>query len=99
MAPKPEPQIALDERVIEDVELEKALEDREIAKGAAGEARKKYTTLDDLAKAKIAELSLEDGDAVRVGRFRVSQTAVEARTVSFETEPTSRLQIAVGKDE
>jgi hypothetical protein len=92
-------QTALDERVIEDAELEKVLEDRQVAKGNAGEARKKYGTLDELAKGKIADLQLEDGDAVRIGRFRISQSAVAPREVAFETNATSRLTISADSEE
>lgn len=93
MPPKPQPQIALDEQIVESAELERVLEDREVAKGAAGEARKKFSTLDELAKGKIADLDLDDGGAVRVGRFRVTKSAVAARSVSFEIDPSMRLSI------
>jgi hypothetical protein len=99
MAPKPQSQTALDETVLDDRELEKILEDRERAKGAASEARGKFTTVDEIARAKITDLGLTDGDAVRVGRFRVTQSRVEARTVNFETQPTSRLKINATDDE
>lgn len=92
-------QTALDERVVENAELERALEDREIAKGAAGEARKKFTTLDDLAKGKVNDLNLQDGEAVRIGRFRVAYRKVPAKSVAFETEPSERLTISTPKDE
>jgi hypothetical protein len=96
---KPVPQIALDEQVIDDPELEKTLEDRELAKGAAGEARKKLETVDEIAKGKIGELKLRNGKAVRIGRFRVAQTPVAARSVSFETKASSRLKITTLDEE
>lgn len=93
MAARPQPQTALDEQVVESAELERVLEDREVAKGAAGEARKKFSTLDDLAKGTIADL--DDDATVRVGRFRVAKRSVAGRSVAFDTNPTSRLSIKV----
>lgn len=92
-------QTALDERVVENPELEQALEDREIAKGGANEARAKYTTLDDLAKGKVADLNLQDGEAVRIGRFRVAFRKLPGKSVAFDTEPSERLTISTPKDE
>jgi hypothetical protein len=51
----PQPQLGLDEKVVEIPELESAL--------------------------------------VRAGRFRITRSAVAARSVSFDTDPTSRLNI------
>lgn len=79
MATKASPQTAMDEQLIENQELEKALEDREVAKGAAAEARAKYTTLDEVCKDKIEEFSLADGEVARVGRFRIEKKAVAPR--------------------
>lgn len=99
MATTPQAQTALDERLVEDKDLEKLLEDRERAKGAAGEARRKYSTLDDLAKEKVEDLALVDDETVRIGRFRISQVSVAGRSVSFETTPTSRLKIKTDGDD
>jgi hypothetical protein len=93
-------QTALDERVVEDGELEQLLSDRQIAKGAAGEAKKKFTSLTNLAKEKIEALGLEEGQAIRVGSFRITKKPVPARDVAFETAPTTRLTIsALGEDD
>ena len=99
MAVGAEAQTALDERVVDDIDLESVLEDRERAKGAAGEARRKFSTVDDIAKGKIGDLKLAEGDVVRCGRFRITYKSVEARSVSFETQPTARLTISPDKDE
>jgi hypothetical protein len=100
MTTQSQPQTALDEREINNAELESVLEDREVAKGKAGETRKKYTTVDEVAKDKIAALKLAEGDVVRIGRFRIKLTNIPARDVAFETSATSRLSISpVGDDD
>jgi hypothetical protein len=91
----PEAQTAFDEREISNPELEKVLTDREVAKGKKGEAAKKFTTLDDLARGKLEELGVDEGERVRVGRFVVERRSVKARSVAFDTEPTTRLNIKV----
>jgi hypothetical protein len=96
--PADDPQPSFDEREVNDPDLESLLSDREIAKGKKGEAVKKFRTLDDLAKEKIAELDLSDDDVVRIGRFRVTSKSIPSRAVSFETEPTTRLNIGVAED-
>lgn len=98
MAAKNEQQTAMDEREVDDAALLKALEDREIAKGAKAEASKKYTTMDNLAKGLINNLGLNEDEPIRVGRFRVVNSAVEARSVAFDTEPTTRLSISTPSD-
>lgn len=95
----PNEQTALDEVVVEDADLEKLLNDRLLAHGAKGEATKKFKTLHDAAMGRIQSIGLEDGQAARVGRFRVSKTAVAARSVSFDTAPTSRLTIGTVSEE
>src|SRR5690242_5972080 len=58
MATKATPQTALDERQLDDKALEKALEDRETAKGVKGEATAKFNTLDEVVKDKLEEFEL-----------------------------------------
>lgn len=99
MGTKATPQTALDERLIEDDTLEKALEDREQAKGAAGEARAKFTTMDDLVKGKVEELGLDEEETVRCGRFRISKSMVAGKSVSFETDPSARVTVTPDKEE
>lgn len=93
------PQTAIDERVVENAELEQALVDRGKLKAFAGEAAKKYREQDELVRGMVAEFALEDGQSIRVGRYRISRTTVAARKVAFETNPTSRLTIAELDDE
>lgn len=95
MAAEENGQTALDERVIEDAELEKILEDRQVAKGAAGEARKKVEGLSAMADERIGPLNLSDGDVVRIGRFRLTHKHVaeaeRAFTVPARDQTTIKL--------
>lgn len=95
----PAPQLALDEKVVEIPELEDALEERQSAKAAAGEARKAYKEAHEAAKVEIEKLELPDDTPVRAGRFRITRSAVSARSVAFETSPTTRLNITYLGDE
>jgi hypothetical protein len=88
------PQLATDERVIEGASaLEQALEERENRKASLGALRKQFREADDHAKALLGEFNIQEGEVARIGRWRISRKAVAARAVSFETSPTSRLQI------
>jgi hypothetical protein len=98
MAVGAQPQIAIDERVVESAELEAALEAREEARAALREARAAFKAADEPARGLIAALELSEGP-VRVGRFRLVVLEVEARSVAFDTEPTTRLTITPDREE
>lgn len=87
------PQLATDETLIEDAELEKALNDRETAKGRKVEATNKFKAIDQAVKDKLGEHGIEEGDAVRVGDFRIARIAVAPKEVEFSTAKTTRLNI------
>lgn len=93
MAVKISGQTALDERILEDRPLELALEKREKAKAGKAEAAAAFKTKDEVVQARLEELGLAAGEIVRVGPYRISKSAVEARSVEFETDPTTRLSI------
>lgn len=94
------PQTALDEQVIEDrKDLEEALETREKRKNSKNELTRQFKEADERAKALLSEFELADGEVARVGRFRIKKVVSTARSVSFETQPKSRLQIEADKDE
>jgi hypothetical protein len=94
---KATPQTAIDEELIDNQELEKLLEDREQAKGAKNEAARKFTTVDDLTKAKLKELGVSDDEGetyrYRCGRFVLTASVTEGKSVSFETAPSQRITI------
>ena len=92
-------QLAMDEKVIQDPDLEAALEERLKRKNSRDALQKEYADADAKAKGLIEGLELPDGHAARVGRFRIARSALAARTVSFETKPSSRLTIDVVSEE
>ena len=98
MAVATQPQIAIDERVVESAELEAALEGREVARAALSEARAAFKAADEPARGLIAALELDESP-VRVGRFRLVVRKVEGRSVAFDTDPTSRLTITPDREE
>jgi hypothetical protein len=92
---RPTPQTSLDETVVEHAELAEALEARERLKDRRSKLNRDYQEADEHAKTLVGQLDLADGDTVRVGRFRISRTAVAGRTVAFETGERSRLTISM----
>jgi hypothetical protein len=94
MAVADRPQTALDEKVIESVGLEEALEEREKKSNSVRALRKQFKEADNRAKALFNELAIEDEAVVRVGRFRITKSKVPSRSVAFETDPTTRISIS-----
>jgi hypothetical protein len=94
-----EPQTSLYEKTIQDADLEAALDEREAAKGTATTARRAYREADDHARALIQGLDLGAGAPVRVGRYVIERRPVAARSVAFDTEPTTRLWITTVDDD
>jgi hypothetical protein len=92
------PQLSLDETIVEDAELEAALEARERAKQKAATARKAFQDADESARGRIRELEV-GADPVRVGRFVILERPVAARSVSFEAGATARLTIRADPSE
>jgi hypothetical protein len=87
-------QLAFDEKVIEDPDLEKALEDREKVKSQRAALNQKYKEAHESAVDLIDELDLTEDVVVRCGRFRLSVSRVASRSVEFTTSPTERLNIS-----
>ena len=92
---KDEAQLGLDEEVVEDDAIEAALEERAKRKNSLDAVRKIYDGAHEAAVAEIARLELEDGQAARVGRFRITRSAIPPRSVTFETKASSRLRIGL----
>lgn len=95
MSAKENPQTAMDEREIASGDLERKLEERQTLRETVAEARKAYREADEAARTMLSEFALADGEVARCGRFRIEKKAIPARSVSFETSPTSRLRIDV----
>jgi hypothetical protein len=92
-------QTAIDERVVDNTDLEAALEKREKLKEQRGKATKVFNEADEQAKGMLAEFALEDGEVARCGRFRIAKKTTIARSVNFDVEPGSRLVIStIGDD-
>jgi hypothetical protein len=83
----------MDDKIIKNPELEKTLEDRQQAKAAMSEFKK----LDRDAKQQIR--SCEEVPPFRVGRFLITQTNTPPRSVSFEAEGGTRLNIKLAGEE
>lgn len=89
-------QLAFDERRLDVPELEEALEDRLEAKKRLGEVRKDYDRANEIANAEIEKLELPaDGDAVRVGRFRITRASIPSQMVEFERKASTRIRITL----
>lgn len=95
MAVTTEPQTAIDERPLDSTQLEQTLDEREKLKTKLSEARKNFKEADEVAKAQLAEFALTDGEVARCGNYRISKRSIPGRSVSFETEPRSRLSISL----
>jgi hypothetical protein len=95
MATRVKDQLAFDEKVLEIPELESALEERLATKAGLSEQQKAYDEANKAVEVEIEKLELPEGTAVRCGRFRITRSAVSARSVSFETKATSRVRITV----
>lgn len=93
--PGVEPQQGFDEQVIEDSDLQRALESRQVAKEERSEKQKAYKKAHDVANALIERLELPVGGAARVGRFRITRRSIEGRNVTFETSDSDRVTIAL----
>ena len=94
-AAAPDAQGGLFDQEIENDLLERALEKRQAAKEANAKTAKVWKEANDQARGIISSLDLEEDTVVRCGRFRIKFSSVEARHVSFDTEPTTRTTIAL----
>lgn len=92
-------QLGFDEELIENPDVEAALVERQARKDALASVRKDFTKAHEAAVAALNAIELPEEGAVRVGRFRISRSLVSARSVSFETEESTRLRITLLGDE
>lgn len=101
MAVETRGQLALDEELVEDDDLEATLERRQARREAVSDATADFREADKEAELAIAEKfgQIEDGAVYRVGRFRIEKKVTPARSVSFETEPKERISIGLADGE
>lgn len=90
-----EEQLGFDEQTIDDPAIEAALEERLKRKHSYDAVRKTYEAANEIATAKIAELELPEGGAVRVGRFRITRQEIPAGHREFDTKASSRIRISL----
>ncbi len=95
MSTAAEPQTALDERVLENTsDLEAALDKREQKKAARRAVNKEFRDADTVVKGLIEPFGLDDGEVVRVGKYRIEQKTVPGGARAFETSDATRLIIS-----
>ena len=97
MANDDDGQIGMDETMLEDQELEDALEERLRRRETLAPYRIASREADGKATVEV-ERALELGDIVRVGRFRVTREMKEGRSVAFETEAKAGISITADKE-
>lgn len=85
-------QLGMDETVIDNAELEAALEARQKLRVQMSALTKPFSESDQKAKALIADVIPEDTIA-RVGRFRIERKRVEGRHVEFDSKPRVGVRI------
>lgn len=93
MATKMQEQTAIDERVFDSNELERALEEREKHNNSLKAVRNAFKEADEKCKTMLHEFQLAVGEVGRCGRFRIEHKQVAPREVAWETPASSRLTI------
>jgi hypothetical protein len=91
--PRADAQMEIDEKQIDDANLEAALEERETLRVAKLEAQREFKDKDDNVRDRLAEFSLAVGEVARVGRFKIKKVQRQPVDVSFSTAPQPRLDI------
>lgn len=89
---KKQPQMHLEEELLDRPELARLLDDRESAKEEAAPYIESYRGLDKQVKGLIGQLELEDG-TYRCGDFVVKLSQSEERHVEFERTTSRRISI------
>lgn len=86
-------QTGMDETETDNKILSDLLEKRLRLSDDKAEVTKAYKEAHKAAVAEIDKLDIPGGQAIRIGRFRITRSTVAARHVEFDTDPTSRLTI------
>jgi len=87
MATKKQAQIHMDDQIVNDPELESLLEERQELKVNVSE----YKKVNKKAQEKICKIEI--ATPYRIGRFIISTSTVEPKTVAFETAEATRINI------
>jgi hypothetical protein len=102
---KADDQLGMDERVIQDPDIEQALEERQRAKDERAEKNLAVKNATEKVKSLIGRLEMPDPSdeekpiVVRVGRFRITKRFVKGKTVSFVTEDRVRMSFGLADEQ
>jgi hypothetical protein len=97
MATTVEPQLATDEKPLENGDLEAALERREQKKVVKRKVNKEFREADEAVKGLLLPFDLSDGEVARCGKFRIEVRTVPGGARSFETSDSTRILISADK--
>lgn len=95
MAVTNDPQHSIYETTIENDTLATALDERAELRQTKLEATKAFNDADKSVKQQIDALDLGVGAPVRIGNYVVSVKETKGRSVAFETEPSTKIQISL----
>lgn len=84
-------QIGMDERVVDDPALIAALEDRLRKGDDLAEVKRSFKEADTFARDLIAKIDLENGQAIRVVRFRITKKFIAGGHVEYDASDRSQL--------
>ncbi len=99
MTARPKVQIGMEDRWIEDAELEQLLEERQALKVERGELAKKLKAKDEMARERLKMYDLPMGEEERrCGRFLIGRWNFGAKLVSFDVAPSERTVIKLVKE-
>jgi hypothetical protein len=100
MPARPTAQLGFDETLLDNPELEAALEARLKRKHSRDELQRELKEAHDavIGLIELHKIVMPEEGAIRVGRFRLTRAVSAARSVSFETEEKSRIKIEADDD-
>lgn len=84
-------QLGMDEHVVDDKALSDLLEKRLRLGDDLAEVRRTFKAADKDARDALAKHEFDDGEAIRVGRFRISKTFIAGGHRDFDTADRSQL--------
>lgn len=88
-------QDGLFDQVVENPDLEAALEEREKVRQDRAVVNSRWKDADTKAKNEIDELEIGEEAVVRCGRFRIKKSVTKGKSVAFETSDSSRTTISL----
>jgi hypothetical protein len=89
-----EDQLGLDEEVVSNPDVERALIERQNRKDALKSVQRQYKDAHDAAVGLLKMIELPEEGAVRIGRFRVTNRFVAGGHREFDTSDRSQISIS-----